>query len=133
MPFPLLFTHPNSTSGITQYFGAKNVLMDISSKVSLKSLFLTRLFTVVPDLLFLSCIIAKIDITPYSASAWRWGVPSAQQYHVVSPLWTLPFSSLSQKFYRISTETIHFGYLIIYYLHSCLKLYMLCICLRVLL
>lgn len=51
-----------------------------------------------------------------------------------SGLWTLPFSSSSLHFYRICPFWIpvHFEYLIVYGLQSCLKLYVLCICLNVL-
>lgn len=54
--------------------------------------------------------------------------------NMVSGLWTLPFSSSSLHFYRICPFwiPIHFEYLIVYGLQSCLKLYVLCICLNVL-
>lgn len=131
MPFPLPSTHPISTCRIMQYLVAEGNLMVLSSKVRMRSHFIPRPISYRSRLYSLPCIIwpVKTSITPALLGS---GDMVVSNTNMVSDLWTLPFSSSSLNFYRICPEAIHFGYLIIYCLQSYLKLYMLCICLKVL-
>lgn len=121
MPFPLPSTHSNSTCRIIQYFAAESIFMVLSSKVGVRSPFLPRAISYCSTMLSLMCIIwpVKTVITPTLLRSEDTVVTSTI---MVSDLWTLPFSSSSLNFYRICPETVHFGYLITYCVHSCLKL-----------
>ena len=106
MFFPFPPTHPNSIQRIMQYPGTECILMVISSKVSLRSLFLIRPFPTVPDMpSSLYHWPVKTDTTPICASAGA----LVGQSDVVSVLWTLSVTLLSLNFYRICLKTNHLG------------------------
>lgn len=108
-----------------QYPGTEITFTGISSRVSLRPLFLARPFPMVPDhSLWSLCPLASKN-GHHTHSVLLLGVGDAElnDTNVVSILWTLPFSSLSLNFYRISPGTMRFGDLIVYFLHSYFKLY----------
>lgn len=126
-PFPPPSTHPNSSHRIMQYpWGKKHPnwhLLQGQLKIPL-------------SLKAISYCPGPCSVSPVSLGSKIWyhayfvlfrgaGDAVLNNTNMVSALWNLPFSSLSLNFYRSCLESIHFGYLIVYCLHSYFKLYVL--------